>query len=1289
MPSPETPKKIRISIDRGGTFTDCVASVPGKQDIVIKLLSVDPENYKDAPSEAIRRVLKMATGKSFPKGQKIPLADVATNALLERNGERTVFCVSEGLKDLLHIGNQSRPRLFDLAINRPGVLYSDVIEVSERVTLEDWTERNDSAQVDTVGLVQGVTGEWVRVLKPLGRHATKIRKDLCSAYAQGYRSVAVCLVHSYTFPDHERVIGEIAEDIGFSQISLSCVASPTIKIVPRGHAAVADAYLTPEIKKYIDGFVSGFEDLEHCDCRCEFMQSDGGLVEFKRLSGLRAVLSGPAGGVVGYARTCYDDTDKTPLIGFDMGGTSTDVSRFAGELEHVFETTTAGVVISTPQLDINTVAAGGGSILSWRNGLFNVGPESASSHPGPACYRKGGPLTITDANLVLGRINPDSFPHIFGPNADEPLDISASRRLFDELTTVINTEVERKLTVEEVAAGFVSVANESMCRPIRILTEAKGHDSSLHNLASFGGAGGQHACELAATLGIRRVLIHKYSSILSAYGMALADVVHEERQPAALQYCDSSIPAIAEALDRLSTKAEDVLIGQSISPARIATEKYLSLRFHGSDTAIMVQQKENSDTLQTFKKAHLQEFGFIPEGRAVIVDDFRVRSIGKSPIDVSAKGAGAIAPTRKTASQPAATQRPVYFEQHGWVDAPVFQLNGLDVGSKVSGPALILDDTQTIVLTPNAEAAVHADKLVIDLTDGEKSAISSTKADPVQLSIFAHRFMGVAEQMGRALQRTSVSTNIKERLDFSCTVFSPDGGLVANAPHVPAMIGSMAYAVKWQIEHWKGDLAPGDVILSNSPIAGGTHLPDLTVITPVFDSAGENIIFWTASRGHHADVGGVLPGSMPPNSRELWEEGAVIEAFKVVQGGHFKEGELTSLLMAPGNIEGSSGTRCLKDNISDVKAQVAANHRGAQLIRALYDDYGKDVVNFYMGEVQGAAELAVRELLRGVHKKFAGQSLEATDYMDDGTPIKLKVTIDGATGDATFDFTGTGPEAYGNWNAPIAITHSAIIFSLRCFVSHDIPLNQGCIRPIRVLVPDACLLRPGREAACCAGNVLTSQRIVDVIFRAFAASAASQGCMNNLTFGIDDDSTGRGFGYYETICGGSGAGPWGDGTAGVHTNMTNTRITDPEVLERRYPVVLRRFCLRPGSGGDGEFRGGDGIVREIEFSVPMKVSILSERRVVAPYGLHGGLDGERGRNLWIKANGRVLNLGGKNTAAVGKGDRVVIQSPGGGGWGSPAARKPAVSSVGNGCGREFVAVGNGSVDVISSMGQSA
>ncbi|OJD29868.1 5-oxoprolinase (atp-hydrolyzing) [Diplodia corticola] len=1301
MPSPESPQKIRISIDRGGTFTDCVASVPGKEDIVIKLLSVDPENYKDAPSEAIRRVLEMATGKSFPKGQKISLADVesikmgttvATNALLERNGEPTVFCVSEGLKDLLHIGNQARPRLFDLAINRPGVLYSDVIEVSERVTLEDWTERSDSAQVDPTGLVRGVTGEWVRVLKPLD--VAKVTRELRAAYAQGYRSVAVCLMHSYTFPDHERVIGEVAEEIGFDQISLSCVAAPSIKIVPRGHAAVADAYLTPQIKKYIDGFVSGFEDLDGSDCRCEFMQSDGGLVEFKRLSGLRAVLSGPAGGVVGYARTCYDDTDKTPLIGFDMGGTSTDVSRFAGELEHVFETTTAGVVISTPQLDINTVAAGGGSILSWRNGLFNVGPESASSHPGPACYRKGGPLTITDANLVLGRINADSFPHIFGPNADEPLDISASRKLFGEMTSVINGETGGQLTMEEVAAGFLSVANESMCRPIRILTEAKGHDSSLHNLASFGGAGGQHACELAAILGIRRVLIHKYSSILSAYGMALADVVHEERQPAALQYCDSSLPIISEALDKLSTKAEDVLIGQSISPARMATEKYLSLRFHGSDTAIMVPQKEGSDVLQAFKDAHLHEFGFVPEGRAVIVDEFRVRSVGKSPIESStgAARAEAPAPAGKTAGQTATGQTPVYFEGRGWVDAPVYRLNGLDRGSTIQGPALILDNTQTIVVTPNAAATVQADKIVIDLTAGEKASISSTKADPVQLSIFAHRFMGVAEQMGRALQRTSVSTNIKERLDFSCTVFSPDGGLVANAPHVPAMIGSMAYAVKWQIDHWKGDLAPGDVILSNSPVAGGTHLPDLTVITPVFDTAGRNIIFWTASRGHHADVGGVLPGSMPPNSRELWEEGAVIESFKVVQGDRFNEDELTRLLLAPGKIPGCSGTRCLKDNISDIKAQVAANHRGTQLIRALYDDYGKDVVTFYMGEVQAAAELAVRDLLKAVHKKHAGRSLEATDYMDDGTPISLKVTIDGATGDATFDFTGTGPEAYGNWNAPIAITHSAIIFALRSFITHDIPLNQGCIRPIRVHVPDDCLLKPSGEAACCAGNVLTSQRIVDVIFRAFGASAASQGCMNNLTFGIDDATgetpSGRGFGYYETICGGSGAGPWGDGTAGVHTNMTNTRITDPEVLERRYPVVLRRFCLRPGSGGDGAFRGGDGVVRDVEFSVPMKVSILSERRVVAPYGLHGGRDGERGRNLWIRAGGRVLNLGGKNTASVGKGDRIVIQTPGGGGWGDPKARGASTAGAA-GCGRGFVAVGNGSVDVISSMGQSA
>ncbi|KAK0372786.1 hydantoinase B/oxoprolinase [Colletotrichum limetticola] len=1291
---------IRISIDRGGTFTDCVASVPGQDDILVKLLSVDPSNYPDAPVEAIRRVLEKATGKEYPKGKKISLrgvesikmgTTVATNALLERKGERTVFAVTKGLKDLLHIGNQSRPKLFDLAIRKPDVLYSKVIEIPERVTLDAWSENNKPESIDVSSdpaLVIGVTGEAVRVLEPLDTEAS--RKALQEAYDEGYRSIAVCLMHSYTFRDHEAAIAQLAADIGFTHISPSAELSPVVKIVPRGNSSTADAYLTPEIKRYIAGFESGFEDLANSGCRCEFMQSDGGLVEFSGLSGLRAILSGPAGGVVGYARTCYDDADKTPVIGFDMGGTSTDVSRYAGELEQVFETTTAGVMVQTPQLDINTVAAGGGSILSWQSGMFKVGPESASAHPGPACYRKGGPLTVTDANVVLGRVRPEFFPKIFGPNEDLPLDVDASRRLFEELTASINKDEGTTLTVEQAAAGksrsFLDVANESMCRPIRTLTEAKGYDAGLHNLASFGGAGGQHACDIAKTLGISRVLVHKYSSVLSAYGMALADVVSEERSPCALTYTEANLATFASELDKLVERAGDVLLMQRIPEERIVSERYLNMRFQGSDTPLMIQETAaapGGGYLEAFKDAHQKQFGFLPVGRDVIIDDYRVRAIGKTTVQLPVPWPKELASAEATAAPPAKTTKQVYFKGLGWSETPVYGLAGLTPHTKIAGPALIMDDKQTIVVIPDAAATVLSETVVIDVAVGTKETISTTTIDPIQLSIFGHRFMGVAEQAGRALQKTSVSTNIKERLDFSCTVFSPDGGLVANAPHVPAMIGSMAFAVKWQIDHWGDNLKPGDVILSNAPVCGGTHLPDLTVITPVFNAEGSKIIFWTASRGHHADVGGILPGSMPPNSKELWEEGAVIKAFKVVEGGVFKEKELTDLLMAPAHSPGCSGTRCLRDNISDIKAQAAANHRGSQLIHALIEDYGLDVVQFYMEEIQGAAERAVRDMLKTIHKRTAGKPLEAIDYMDDGTPIQLKVTIDPTTGGAVFDFHGTGPEAYGNWNAPIAICNSSIIFALRCMVDAEIPLNQGAIRPIDVQVPEASLLKPTEYAAVCAGNVLTSQRVVDVIFKAFGAAAASQGCMNNLTFGTDDPETG--FGYYETICGGAGGGPSWDGVSGVHTNMTNTRITDPESLERRYPVILRQFCLREGSGGKGAHTGGDGIIRDIEFNIPIKVSILSERRAFAPYGMAGGEDGQRGRNVWVKKSGRVVNLGGKNTAMMEAGDRIVIMSPGGGGYGRPEDRvegkaKPAAA---------FVGVANGTVDMIQSMGESA
>ncbi|KAJ3950419.1 uncharacterized protein N0V96_001564 [Colletotrichum fioriniae] len=1287
---------IRISIDRGGTFTDCVASVPGQDDILVKLLSVDPSNYPDAPVEAIRRVLEKATGKEYPKGKKISLrgvesikmgTTVATNALLERKGERTVFAVTKGLKDLLHIGNQSRPKLFDLAIRKPDVLYSKVIEIPERVTLDAWSENNKPEPIDVSSdpaLVTGVTGEAVRVLEPLDLEAS--RKALQEAYDEGYRSIAVCLMHSYTFRDHEAAIAQLAADIGFTHISPSAELSPVVKIVPRGNSSTADAYLTPEIKRYIAGFESGFEDLANSGCRCEFMQSDGGLVEFSGLSGLRAILSGPAGGVVGYARTCYDDADKTPVIGFDMGGTSTDVSRYAGELEQVFETTTAGVMVQTPQLDINTVAAGGGSILSWQSGMFKVGPESASAHPGPACYRKGGPLTVTDANVVLGRVRPEFFPKIFGPNEDLPLDVDASRRLFEELTASINKDEGTTLTVEQAAAGFLDVANESMCRPIRTLTEAKGYDAGLHNLASFGGAGGQHACDIAKTLGISRVLVHKYSSVLSAYGMALADVVSEERSPCALTYTEANLATFASELDKLVERAGDVLLMQRIPEDRIVSERYLNMRFQGSDTPLMIQETAAAPSggyLEAFKDAHQKQFGFLPVGRDVIIDDYRVRAIGKTTVQLPVPWPKELASAEATVAPPAKTTKQVYFKGLGWSETPVYGLAGLKPHTQIAGPALIMDDKQTIVVIPDAAATVLSETVVIDVAVGTKETISTTTIDPIQLSIFGHRFMGVAEQAGRALQKTSVSTNIKERLDFSCTVFSPDGGLVANAPHVPAMIGSMAFAVKWQIDHWGDNLKPGDVILSNAPVCGGTHLPDLTVITPVFNAEGSKIIFWTASRGHHADVGGILPGSMPPNSKELWEEGAVIKAFKVVEGGVFKEKELTDLLMAPAHSPGCSGTRCLRDNISDIKAQAAANHRGSQLIHSLIEDYGLDVVQFYMEEIQGAAERAVRDMLKTIHKRTAGKPLEAIDYMDDGTPIQLKVTIDPTTGGAVFDFHGTGPEAYGNWNAPIAICNSSIIFALRCMVDAEIPLNQGAIRPIDVQVPEASLLKPTEYAAVCAGNVLTSQRVVDVIFKAFDAAAASQGCMNNLTFGTDDPETG--FGYYETICGGAGGGPSWDGVSGVHTNMTNTRITDPESLERRYPVILRQFCLREGSGGKGAHTGGDGIIRDIEFNIPIKVSILSERRAFAPYGMAGGEDGQRGRNVWVKKSGRIVNLGGKNTAMMEAGDRIVIMSPGGGGYGRPEDRvegeaKPAAA---------FVGVANGTVEMIQSMGESA
>ncbi|TFB01256.1 hypothetical protein CCMA1212_006848 [Trichoderma ghanense] len=1271
--------RIRVSIDRGGTFTDVHASIPGRDDIILKLLSVDPANYQDAPTEGIRRILELVTGEHLPRGQPLDLfhfesirmgTTVATNALLERKGERVALVTTRGFRDLLAIGNQSRPQIFDLSVSRPEVLYDHVVEVDERVTMEDYTEDPDSVKTtptpQDAQLVAAVTGETIRILQE--PDLSIVQKQLAQVWDQGFRSIAVVFIHSYAYPNHELLVGKLALEMGFS-VTLSSELQPMINVVPRGTSAIADAYLTPIIRKYISSIEANFRGgFSSADTRIEFMQSDGGLADYRKFSGLKAILSGPAGGVVGYAQTSWDEEEKRPIIGFDMGGTSTDVSRYAGVYDHVFETTTAGISIQSPQLDIHTVAAGGGSILSWRNGLFNVGPESASAHPGPACYRKGGPLTITDANLFLGRILPEYFPKVFGPKENEPLNREVVELKFAELTDDINKDRTAAglspFSPEEVALGFLKVANEGMAGPIRALTEARGYDAADHHLACFGGAGGQHACAVANVLGISRIILHKYSSILSAYGISLADVVHETQRPSAIVYSPETEGEIRSQLESLAQQATDALVSQGFSVDQISHNSYLSMRYVGSSSSLMILKGRDWDFKREFEDAHKRSFGFHFPEKDIIVDDIRIRAVGgtgakqtKTPYAQMKKIQSVSVPSPR-----ADGANPVYFEGAGRVDTPIYELEKLPEASRIAGPALIIDNTQTIVVAPGTTATILDSYVVIDgALDATKPKTNGDQEEfsPIQLTVFGHRFMGIAEQMGRTLRRTAVSTNIKERLDFSCAIFSPDGGLVANAPHVPVHLGSMQFAVQYQHRLWEGKLRDGDVLMSNHPSCGGTHLPDITVITPVFD--GDELAFYVASRGHHADIGGILPGSMPPTSSALWQEGASIKSTKLVSQGRFDEAEVVRLLLEePARYEGCSGTRRLQDNISDLKAQIAANAKGISLIKGLIDEFGLASVHRYMYAIQHTAEDAVRALLRATRDKHGPEPLVATEYMDDGTPIALSISIS-PDGSAVFDFTGTGPHVLGNTNAPIAITHSAIIYCLRCLVSSSIPLNQGCLTPIEIVIPEGTLLNPGDGLAVVGGNVLTSQRVTDVVLRAFNACAASQGCCNNLTFGTGgkDPVTGEhkeGFGYYETIAGGSGAGPNWVGQSGVHTHMTNTRITDPEVFEKRYPCILRRFELRKGSGGKGRNRGGDGTVREIEFRVPVQCSILSERRSRRPYGMEGGGDGEAGLNC-IKvtdpATGlkRVINMGAKATTRLNAGESIVIQTPGGGAWG--------------------------------------
>lgn len=1009
--------------------------------------------------------------------------------------------------------------------------------------------------------------------------------------------------------------------------------------------------------------------------RCHFMQSDGGLVDALSFSGLRAILSGPAGGVVGYSATCYNPNNNIPLIGFDMGGTSTDVSRFGeGKFFHVFETVTAGVTVQSPQLDINTVAAGGGSILTYKNGLFHVGPESASSEPGPACYRKGGPLTVTDANLFLGRLLPEYFPKIFGPNEDQSLDLEASKAKFEVLTKEINDANPGRppMTAQEVAFGFIKVANETMARPIRQLVEAKGHVTASHRLVSFGGAGGQHAVAIAESLGVSTVLIHRYSSVLSAYGMALADVVEDVQEPSSVTLSDEFQHHLTSRFQTLRDRAASTLKGQGFTDSTIVYEEYLNLRFVGTESAIMVPKGGDWDFQSTFLAMHKREFGFVFD-KAIVVDDIRVRAIGKSARDQDAYIDDQIHALKENngilaaPSGKAAFSKKVRFGDRD-LSTPVFLLEDLDVGSEIPGPAIIADGTQTNIVPPHSKALILKSHVVITIEKPKETGLAgvekeSTSAppDPVLLSIFGHRFMDIAEQMGSALQKTSVSVNVKERLDFSCALFDAEGNLVANAPHVPVHLGSMSTCVKFQANLWKGKLVPGDVLVTNHPMAGGTHLPDITVISPAFED--NKIIFYVASRAHHSDIGGLLPGSMPPNSKFLEQEGATIYSEKLVQNGQFQEDRMVELLLSePAKVSGCSGTRRLSDNISDMKAQIAANQKGIGLIDKLVGEFGLSTIIRYMGAIQDNAAASVSKMLKNVIKKLSEQLL-CVDYMDDGSKICLRVYEDEEDGRVVFDFSGTGIQTYANSNAPVAITYSAIIYCLRCLVDEQIPLNQGCLKPVKVIIPEASLLNPSQGCAVVAGNVCTSQVITGCIFSAFQAAANSQSCCNNFTFGIGgNDESGRyvqGFGYYETIAGGHGAGPTWNGVSGVHTHMTNTRITDSEVFEKRYPVLIREFSIRKGSGGGGAHAGGCGVVRDIEFRVPVTASILSERRVIAPHGLKGGEDGERGQNIWARKlqadDGsyyyKEVNVGGKATVSAAVGDRFIIRTPGGGGYG--------------------------------------
>ncbi|MGG6270472.1 hydantoinase B/oxoprolinase family protein [Leptolyngbya sp. AN03gr2] len=1219
---------LRVFADRGGTFTDLVAVTdnPAIVDrlstyperfqitsladhswiILYKLLSEQPEQYQDAVIQGIRDILGLSRDQSIPAGivEVVKMGTtVATNALLERKGERTLLLITEGFRDALSIGYQNRPNIFARQIVLPERVYERVIEVKERYT----------AQGEEI--VPITTGEEARL--------TTVLQE---AYKDGIRAIAIAFLHSYRYPQHEQQIAALVRNIGFTQVSVSHEVSPLMKLIRRGDTTVVDAYLSPILRRYVDQVGAELRSTT----KLEFMKSDGGLTEATRFQGKDSILSGPAGGIVGAVKTSIAaGFDK--IIGFDMGGTSTDVSHFNGEYERTFETEVAGVRLCAPMMSIHTVAAGGGSLLRFDGSRYRVGPESAGANPGPACYRKGGSLTVTDCNVRLGKIQPEFFPQVFGAEGNLPLDRTIVEQKFAELTAEIQAKTRDTRTDEEVAAGFLEIAIDKMANAIKKISVQRGYDVTQYTLCCFGGAGGQHACLIAEALGMTKIFIHPFAGVLSAYGIGLADV--RTLKEKAVEADLSSVSELGQILTALDSESRAEIIAQGVNRDRIETVFKVRLRYQGTDSALTVEFDRAETMRHQFEALYQQRYGFSMPDKGLVVEAVSVEAIAPAtPITEPLLSADRTIPL-----SPISTVQ--IYAKGTWHETPVYRRQDLRAGDRISGAALILEPTGTNVIEPGWCAELTEQNYLIlnriaEVKESSSVELSATP-DPVLLEIFNNLVRAIAEEMGITLQNTSYSVNIKERLDFSCAIFDQSGQLVANAPHIPVHLGSMSESVISLIRAKGNTLKPGDAFASNNPYNGGTHLPDITVITPVFIADSSTPMFYVASRGHHADIGGITPGSMPPHSQSIDEEGILLDNVQIVDRGKFQESELLELLTS-----GNYPVRNPVQNLADLQAQIAANERGVQELRRIVEQSGLDVVQAYMQHVQNNAEESVRRVIDVLKPgRF--------DYqMDDGSQICVDITIDRAARSACIDFTGTSSQRSTNLNAPLAICKAVVLYVFRTLVEDDIPLNAGCLKPLEIIVPEGCLLNPRPPAAVVAGNVETSQAIANALYGALDVMAASQGTMNNFTFGNEQHQ------YYETICGGSGAGSTFDGTDAVQTHMTNSRLTDPEVLEWRFPVLVEAFSIRSNSGGMGKHQGGNGTVRRIRFREAMTAAILSGHRIVSPFGLAGGESGAVGRNFVMRQDGSIESLSSKAEVLMAPGDVFVVETPGGGGFGA-------------------------------------